>query len=228
MRLVITEKPSVAKSISDVVGATKKREGFFEGKVAEKIVVKSFENGNNPNVKKNLKKYVSPLPVTNYKDFSISVFIPESLNGKITVSLNQLLGNGNYSTYISKTFDFSSIQKNTWTELNISLENVQNFSDSNIINPTEIQITVENENSSSNNEILFYLEKMTLKNGKIQNSFSDVFDFSYKFNDFFAMETKIFSNYLPRKSNTALFGNMLIFNTSKSGVRNGKSTEEKT
>lgn len=31
MRLVITEKPSVAKSISDVVGATKKREGYFEG-----------------------------------------------------------------------------------------------------------------------------------------------------------------------------------------------------
>ena len=31
MRLVITEKPSVAKSISDVVGATKKREGYLEG-----------------------------------------------------------------------------------------------------------------------------------------------------------------------------------------------------
>ena len=31
MRLVITEKPSVAKSISDVLGAIKKREGYFEG-----------------------------------------------------------------------------------------------------------------------------------------------------------------------------------------------------
>ena len=185
------------------------QEVFFEGKVAEKIVVKSFENENDLNMKKNLKKYVSPLPVTNYKDFSISVFIPESQNGKITVSLNQLLENGNYSNYISKSFDFSSIQKNTWTELNISLENVQNFSDSNIINPTEIQITVENENSSSNNEILFYLEKMTLKNGKIQSSFSDVFDFSYNFKDFFAIETKIFSNFLPTKSNKQFFGNII-------------------
>ena len=31
MRLVITEKPSVAKSISDVLGATKKRDGYLEG-----------------------------------------------------------------------------------------------------------------------------------------------------------------------------------------------------
>ena len=31
MRLVITEKPSVAKSISDVLGVTKKRDGYFEG-----------------------------------------------------------------------------------------------------------------------------------------------------------------------------------------------------
>ena len=31
MRLVITEKSSVAKSISDVVGTTKKREGYLEG-----------------------------------------------------------------------------------------------------------------------------------------------------------------------------------------------------
>jgi len=30
------------------------------------------------------------------------------------------------------------------------------------------------------------------------------------------------------KKFTALFGNMLIFNTSKIGIRNGKSTEEKT
>ena len=31
MKLVITEKPSVAKSISAVLGADKRRDGYFEG-----------------------------------------------------------------------------------------------------------------------------------------------------------------------------------------------------
>ena len=32
MRLVITEKPSVARSIAEVIGANKRQDGYVEGK----------------------------------------------------------------------------------------------------------------------------------------------------------------------------------------------------
>ena len=38
MKLVIAEKPSVAQSLSRVIGATKRQDGYLEGRIQQEVL----------------------------------------------------------------------------------------------------------------------------------------------------------------------------------------------
>lgn len=169
----------------------------YKGVIADKILLDNL----NPTDIKNVRKYISPFSIENYENFIISLYIPDSTNyGNFIISLYDY----NEKLIFTKTYDFSSLQKNQWIEINIATKDFLTVANA----PSTLEFSFFN---TENNpiDIELYLQNITLKNAKTDFIISDVLNFSYLYNDSFFLNSNISSFYNLGKTNPNFSGHFV-------------------
>lgn len=176
-------------------GVVVKNQIYF-GEIAEEIRISSLESQQ----EKSIRKYVAPINLNNYKDFALSLYVPETtLKGEIEVSLLTY----EEEKVFSKTMDISEFSKNQWEEITINLED---FYAENL--PTILEFTFINP-TTEKLDFTLYIKDVFLKNAKSEGIFSDNFDFSLAYKDLLFVKTQVFGNYIPTLKKNNFSGNLV-------------------